>query len=126
MLENFSVTLLSGITVSLIFEILKGIFISIHNRICEKSLPFTVSGYWGTYHSSNDYSAFEFVVIKHQGVGLRVRLYQKQMMVDSISIVEQVISAVIKFLWLIRKQIRVNPILREHLTYLLVMHQSIV
>ena len=77
MLENFSVTILSGITVSLIFEILKGIFISIHNRICEKSLPFTVSGYWGTYHSSNDYSAFEFVVIKHQGVGLRVRLYQK-------------------------------------------------
>ena len=77
MLENLSFTLLTGVTVSLIFEILKGIFFNIYNRICEKSLPFTVGGYWGTYHSLNDYSAFEFVVVKHQGVSLRVRLYQK-------------------------------------------------
>lgn len=77
LLDNWSVTVISGIIVSTIFEILRYGFVSVLNRISEKSLPFTVDGYWGTHHSLGEFSAFEFIILKQQGVSLKFSLYQQ-------------------------------------------------
>ncbi len=75
--DNLLDAIISGIIVSALFEIIKYGSINIYNRISEKSLPFAVGGHWGAHHSQGRFSAFEFMILKQQGVRLKFRLYQK-------------------------------------------------
>lgn len=77
MLENLTDIIFTGIISATAFEIFKAIFIIIKNKISEKSLPFTVSGYWCTYHEKAMHGAYELVYLKHQGNKLKLKLYQK-------------------------------------------------
>lgn len=77
LLDNLLAAIISGIIVSTIFEVLKCGFVIALNRVSEKSLPFTVDGYWGTYHSLGEFNAFEFIILKQQGVNLKFSLYQQ-------------------------------------------------
>lgn len=77
MLEDLPHIVITGVISCIVFEFLKYIFITIKNFINEKSLPFTVAGYWGAYHERDSYSAYEFIALKQQGTGLKFKLYQK-------------------------------------------------
>lgn len=77
MVENLSGVIITGIIASAMFEIIKFSIIFVKDKIYEKGLPFTISGYWCTYHEKGSYYAFEFVKIKHRGDKLKFRLYQK-------------------------------------------------
>ena len=67
---------LTGIIPCVAYEILKIFFVAIMNRISAKSLPFTINGYWVAFHERDGYSAYEFLILKNQGVKLKFRLYQ--------------------------------------------------
>ncbi len=63
------------------YEILKHIIILIKNKLQERTIEYTVSGYWGTVHSAKDkdgkeYTAYELLKMKQKGNELRSKLYQ--------------------------------------------------
>lgn len=63
-----------------VFEILKIFTIWIINRIKESSIPYSMSGYWCTYHEATvdkkNYSCYELLKIKQQGSRLSLQIYQ--------------------------------------------------
>lgn len=77
MLENLSSIIVTGLISCSAFEIVKYLFICIKNRIEEHSLSFNISGYWAAFHERDDYSAYEFLIIKQFGDRVEFKLYQK-------------------------------------------------
>lgn len=63
-----------------VFELLKIFVIWIINKIEERSLPYSMSGYWCTYHemivNNQTYSCYELLKIKQQGSKLVLCIYQ--------------------------------------------------
>lgn len=66
----------TGIVSCVLFEILKGLFIYAKSKSSEASLPFSVSGRWGTFHKQGEYSAYELLNLKVQGEIIKLKIYQ--------------------------------------------------
>lgn len=66
----------TGVISCVLFEILKSLFIYAKNKCSEASLPFSVSGYWGTFHKQGGYSAYELLNLKVQGDVIKLKIYQ--------------------------------------------------
>lgn len=82
MIEKYAPTIFVGIITTFIFEIMKYSFLLCKSKVTEKNLPFSLNGYWISYHESMDkkdgelLSAFELASFVFDNGVVHMRLYQ--------------------------------------------------
>lgn len=82
MIEKSISTIIVGIISTFIFELMKYIFLLCKSKVAEKCLPFSLNGYWISYHESKEkkdgelLSAFELASFYFDNGVVRMRLYQ--------------------------------------------------
>ena len=81
-LESLLYVIITGAISTIIFEIGKFLFLFIVDKIKEKSVSFSISGYWCSYNSEYSfsenkiYSAYELVKINYSKEKIVMHLYQ--------------------------------------------------
>lgn len=81
-MQEIASALIVGIIGTILFEVLKYLFIFSLNRIQEKKVPFSISGYWHLYieesseNNGNKYYAHELIKFKYYRGNIHMRLYQ--------------------------------------------------
>lgn len=82
MMDKIAFTISAGIATTILFELLKYIFLLCKSKVTEKGLPFSLNGYWISQHESRSgknselISAFELAFFSFENGIVRMRLYQ--------------------------------------------------
>lgn len=75
-MDNWKSIIISSIISPAIFEILKYFSVFIINKIKEKSLPYTMDGYWYASVKESEYIGYELIKIKQRNNKLYFHIYQ--------------------------------------------------
>lgn len=75
-------TIITGILATLIYEMIKNVFLFVKSHREEKNSTFNVAGYWCSYHKENStsrdmvYESYELVYLKYKRRELLMTIYQ--------------------------------------------------